>query len=46
MRRLAVALDAFFLDHNECGRAVEDIVNEELETHSLICWRCGTSVVL
>jgi hypothetical protein len=43
---LSVALDAFFLEHHECGRVVEDIVDEELETISLICHRCDTSVVL
>jgi hypothetical protein len=43
---LTVALDAFFLEHHLCGRVVEDIVDEELETISLICWRCDASVVL
>jgi hypothetical protein len=43
---LTVALDAFFLEHHECGGVVENIVDEELETISLICRRCGASVVL
>jgi len=43
---LTVALDAFFLEHHLCGRVVEDIVDEELETISVICHRCDTSVVL
>lgn len=43
---LSATLDAFFLEHHECGRAVEDIVDEKLETLSLICWRCRTSVTL
>jgi hypothetical protein len=44
--RLTVALDAFFLRHHDCGRVVEDIVDEELETLSVICHRCDTSVVV
>jgi hypothetical protein len=44
--RLTAALDAFFLAHHECGRVVEDIVDEELEVVSVICHRCGTSVVV
>ena len=43
---LTVALDAFFLRHHNCGRAVEDIVDEEVETLSVICHRCDTSVVV
>lgn len=43
---LTVGLDTFFLEHHECGRVVEDIVDEELETISLICHRCDTSVLL
>ncbi len=44
--RLTVVLDAFFLRHHNCGRVVEDIVDEELETLSVICHRCDTSVVV
>jgi hypothetical protein len=44
--RLTVTLDAFFLRHHDCGRVVEDIVDEELETLSVICHRCDTSVVV
>jgi hypothetical protein len=43
---LTAALDAFFLEHHECGGVVENIVDEELEMMSLICRRCGRSVVL
>ncbi len=41
-----MALDAFFLELHLYGRVVEVIVDEELETISLICRRCDTSVVL
>jgi len=44
--RLTVALDSFFLEHHDCGRVVENIVDEELETISVICHRCATSVVV
>jgi hypothetical protein len=40
------ARHAFFLEHHSCGRVVEDIVDEELETISLICRRCDASVML
>jgi hypothetical protein len=39
-------LTPFFLEHHLCGRVVEDIVDEELETISVICDRCDASLVL
>jgi hypothetical protein len=43
---LTAALDAFFLEHHECGGVLENIVDEELEAISLICRRCDASVML